>query len=469
MPTHPIQGWLCARLFQCSTCFQLFSGRAGRTGADILDARSIIAALRDRHPLTGRELNWFANGLADGRVSDAQAGAFAMAAVLNGLGEEGRVALTLAMRDSGETLKWDLPGPVIDKHSTGGLGDCVSLVLAPALAACGTFVPMISGRGLGHTGGTLDKLEAIPGLRCTLDDWQFRQVMNSAGCAIVAASDRIAPADRRLYAVRDVTATVESLDLITASILSKKLAAGLEALVLDVKVGSGAFMKDMTAARALATALVETANAAGCRTTAVISDMNQPLAPALGNALEVAEAMKVLTGARTGRLFDLCAELGGDVLCLSGLCADTEKGFAMIRAAIASGRAAETFGRMVAAMGGPQQFVENWPRFLPEATVIRELTARRAGYITAMDGEAMGLAVIRLGGGRQVESDRIDPSVGLDKVLALGSRVAPGQPLLRIHAARPEQADQAEQILQQAIRIDDLQPDPAPLIYERSV
>src|SRR6056297_2997265 len=232
-----------------------------------MDARAIIASVRDRAAIGQAELSWFANGLADGRVSDAQAGAFAMAVLLNGLGEAGRTALTLAMRDSGETLDWSLDGPVIDKHSTGGIGDCVSLILAPALAACGAYVPMISGRGLGHTGGTLDKLEAIPGLRTDVGEGKLRRLVAENGCAIVGASTRIAPADRRLYAVRDVTGTVESLDLITASILSKKLAAGLSGLVLDVKVGSGAFMPDIAQARALATALVETANAAGCRTT----------------------------------------------------------------------------------------------------------------------------------------------------------------------------------------------------------
>ena len=262
-----------------------------------MDARAIIASLRDGGGASREALEWFAQGLADGNVSDAQAGAFAMAVVLRGLDARGRADLTLAMRDSGDTLRWALDGPVIDKHSTGGVGDCVSLVLAPALAACGAFVPMISGRGLGHTGGTLDKLEAIPGLRTGLSEAELRRVVGLSGCAIAGATDRIAPADRRLYAVRDVTATVESLDLITASILSKKLAAGLDGLVLDVKAGSGAFMKDVDQARALANALVETGNAAGCPTSAVISDMSQPLAPSLGNGLEIDAAMRALIGA----------------------------------------------------------------------------------------------------------------------------------------------------------------------------
>ena len=432
-----------------------------------MDARAIIAGLRDGRALGPDELAWFATGLADGRVSDAQAGAFAMAALLVGLGPQGRVDFTCAMRDSGETLAWALDGPVIDKHSTGGIGDCVSLVLAPALAACGAFVPMISGRGLGHTGGTLDKLEAIPGLRTDLPEPAFRRVVDQAGCAIVSASARIAPADKRLYAVRDVTATVESLDLITASILSKKLAAGLDGLVLDVKTGSGAFMKTPDAARALARALVETANQAGCRASGVISDMNQPLAPALGNTLEVAEAMRVLTGPAFGPLADLSAALGGLALSNAGIAPTLEDGAARIAAALDSGAAAERFGRMVAAQGGPVRFVEDWPRFLPEATVIRELTADRAGHVAAMDGQSMGLVVISLGGGRQVETDPVDPAVGLSDVVPLGARVVQGQPLLRIHAKREEHARQAEAALSRAITIADTAPDLPPLVHER--
>lgn len=433
-----------------------------------MDARAIIAGLRDGQGASAESLTWFAQGLSDGRVSDAQAGAFAMAIVLNGVGPDGRADLTKAMRDSGDTLNWDLNGPIIDKHSTGGVGDCVSLVLAPALAACGAYVPMISGRGLGHTGGTLDKLEAIPGLRTGLSDAELTQIVAQAGCVIASASDRIAPADKRLYAVRDVTATVESLDLITASILSKKLAAGVESLVLDVKVGSGAFMKDLHAARALAQALVETGNAAGCITSAVISDMNQPLAPALGNGLEVAEALSVLTGqGENSPLALLSSALGGLGLVQAGLAQNLEAGTSAIRQAISEGRAAERFGRMVAAMGGPVRFVENFQRFLPEANVIREFTAENAGFVSAVDGEALGHAVVALRGGRQVETDVIDPSVGLSDILPLGAKVSSGQPLLRIHAVRSEHADDAAALLRRAITIADTAPDVPPLIHER--
>ncbi len=432
-----------------------------------MDARAIISKLRQGDSPSSEELTWFAAGLADGSVSDAQAGAFAMGVCLRGLGDEGRVALTLAMRDSGDRLQWACDGPVLDKHSTGGVGDCVSLILAPALAACGAYVPMISGRGLGHTGGTLDKMEAIPGLSTSVDEARFRDIVKTAGCAIVSASADIAPADKRLYAIRDVTATVESLDLITASILSKKLAAGLEGLVLDVKLGSGAFMKTPDEARALASSLVDTANLAGCPTSAVISDMNQPLAPSLGNALEVAECMKVLTGDQTGPLADLSIALGAVLLANAKLVPDVKTGEAKLSSALQDGHAAEHFGRMVAAMGGPVQFVDNWQRFLPEATVIREVTAPASGYISAIDGEALGLAVVALGGGRQVESDVVDTAVGLSDVLRLGDPVTKGQPLLRIHAAREAAAQSAAETVRQAITIAPSVPDLSPLVHER--
>ncbi|MBW4710401.1 thymidine phosphorylase [Roseobacter sp. YSTF-M11] len=431
-------------------------------------ARALLARLRHGEPLPATDLQWLAGGLADGVISDAQAGAFAMGICIRGLDEEARVALTLAMRDSGKVLRWDLDGPVLDKHSTGGVGDCVSLLLAPALAACGAYVPMISGRGLGHTGGTLDKLEAIPGVATQLEEARFREVVAQAGCAIVGASGDIAPADKRLYAVRDVTSTVDSLDLITASILSKKLAGGLEGLVLDVKVGSGAFMKDIGAARGLARSLVDTANAAGCKTTAVISDMSQPLAPSLGNALEVAEVMRILTGQARGPLVETSAALGGVLLANAGLAADVQAGADAIMQALQDGRAAERFGKMIAAMGGPVHFVENWPRFLPEATVIREVPARAAGYVSEIDGEALGMAVVALGGGRAVESDSVDPAVGIGQVARLGDRISKGQPLAVVHAARPDAAEKAVADVRAAIQVTPSQPASLPdLIRER--
>ncbi len=431
-----------------------------------MDARSIISKLRQKQSPNREELTWFAQGLADQSISDAQAGAFSMGVCLTGLSDVGRVALTMAMRDSGDVLDWSGIGkPVLDKHSTGGVGDCVSLVLAPALAACGAAVPMISGRGLGHTGGTLDKMESIPGVSTTLDGARLRGAVEQAGAAIVGASSNIAPADKRLYAVRDVTGTVESLDLITASILSKKLAAGLDGLVLDVKVGTGAFMKDMEAAQALATALVRTANAAGCKTTALISDMNQPLVPSLGNALEVAEVARVLTGKTKGPILDLSASLGGVLLAGAGLADDVADGAEKIATAIRSGDAAEAFGRMIAAQGGPLAFIDNWARFLPEATVIREVTTKVEGYVTAIDGEVLGDAVVSLGGGRRVETDTVDPAVGYSDVVRFGAKVTRGTVLGVVHARRPDQADAAEAALRRSISIGTSAPEAPDLIH----
>lgn len=431
-----------------------------------MDASKIIAKLRDQVIPTEDELRWFAKGLADGAVSDSQAGAFAMAALLNGMGDDGRVHLTTAMRDSGDVMKWNLPGPVVDKHATGGIGDSVSLILAPALAACGAYVPMISGRGLGHTGGTLDKMEAIPGVSTQISETKLRKIVSEIGCAIVGATGQIAPADRRLYAVRDVTATVKSIDLITASILSKKLAAGLESLVLDVKFGTGAFMKTLEDARALADALVDTANGAGCKTAALITDMNEPLAPVLGNALEVAICMEVMAGNRTAatRLHDLVVALGGRVLALAG--EDEGEAEERIAEAISSGKAMENFVKMVAELGGPPDMADDWHTHLPKAKVIGEVPARESGYISHIDGQALGYAVVDMGGGRRVETDKIDPSVGLTGVLGLGAKVEKGQPLCLIHAKDDASAEAAARTVLSAMTIGD-RPEPLPLVHER--
>ncbi|EAR52038.1 thymidine phosphorylase [Oceanicola granulosus HTCC2516] len=432
-----------------------------------MEARAIIRKLREGETPGADELAWFAAGLASGAVSDAQAGAFAMAVCLNGMTDEGRIGLTLAMRDSGDVLGWDLPGPVLDKHSTGGVGDCVSLVLAPALAACGVFVPMISGRGLGHTGGTLDKLEAIPGLVTQVDADTLRRVTRAAGCAIVGATGRIAPADARLYAVRDVTATVESIDLITASILSKKLAAGLGGLVLDVKIGSGAFMKSPAEATALAESLTGTANGAGCPTAALITDMNQPLAPALGNALEVAVSMEVLSGNRAAapRLHDLTVALGGRLLALAGEAeGEAEE---KVADAIASGRAMAHFARMVAELGGPPDMESDWRTHLPAAPVVGEVPAPVAGHLAAIDGEALGLAVVGLGGGRQVETDKVDPAVGISDFAGLGARLERGAPICTLHARDEESAERAAHAILAAVTIGETAAEPPPLVHAR--
>ncbi len=409
------------------------------------------------------DIGAFALGLADGSVSDAQAGAFAMAVKLRGLSDAARTALTEGMRDSGNVLGWELPGPVVDKHSTGGVGDCISLALAPALAACGVYVPMVSGRGLGHTGGTLDKLEAIPGYTVDQPEDRFRAIVGEIGCAIVGASARIAPADKRLYAIRDVTASVESVDLITASILSKKLAAGLDALVMDVKVGSGAFLPGADQARVLARSLVDTANGAGCRTAALITGMDAPLGGMGGNALEVAEVMRLLTGERAAPdLWDLTCALGGEALALVGIDGGAER----VAKALRSGAAAERFGRMVAAQGGPVDFVERWPDYLPVAPVQVDVFADAPGTLAAIDTRAVGLAVVALGGGRRREGDRIDHRVGFADMAAPGAHVGPDAPLARVHAADAASAEAAASALRAASRIGPAEA-PAALVRER--
>lgn len=420
-----------------------------------MDARRVLTSLR-AGALTADQARWMAQRLAGTEVSDAQVGAFAMGVCFNALRPEVRIALTEGMRDSGDVLEWDMPGPVLDKHSTGGVGDPVSLMLAPALACCGAYVPMISGRGLGHTGGTLDKLEAIPGYICNIGPERLRHIVRDVGAAIVGATGRIAPSDRRLYAVRDVTATVESLDLITASILSKKLAAGLEGLVLDVKTGSGAFMVDPTAAQALAEALVAVSRGAGCPAAALITDMSQPLADAAGNALEVRAVMEALSGARDqSRLRQVTIGLGAAALHLGGLSQDLASGRKMIEKTFTSGAASEKFAQMVAAMGGPLDFAESWKHVLPEANVQREVLAEKAGVIAQIDTRSLGEAVVALGGGRMRESDRIDPSVGLSELLGLGAPVDAKTPLAMVHAGSQEAVARASETVRKAYRIGD--------------
>ena len=434
----------------------------------MIDARSILARLRDGETLREAELFWFAEGLATGEVTDAQAGAFAMAVCARGLGPKGRVQLTAAMRESGRVLTWNLDGPVLDKHSTGGVGDCVSLILAPALAACGAFVPMISGRVLGHTGGTLDKLEAIPGYRTQISVDDLQELVADIGCAIVGASHDLAPADKRLYAVRDVTGTVASIDLITASILSKKLAAGLEALVLDVKLGSGAFMGTHEEALALAQALVDTAQGAGCMTTALITDMSQPTVPAAGNALEVIEVMEVLTsGDLSTPLAKLAQALGGEVLALGGLAADAADGEGRIAEALTSGEAADAFGEMVAALGGPHDFTDRWRDRLPAARVMVDVHPGEAGYIGQIDTRALGEVVVRLGGGRLKQDDKLDLAVGLSDIARLGEQVDSARPLARIHAASEAAARAVAADVRRAFLLTDSPPVLPPLIHER--
>ncbi|WP_193140788.1 MULTISPECIES: thymidine phosphorylase [unclassified Meridianimarinicoccus] len=432
-----------------------------------MDPRHVLAKLREGQPLTDAELAGFAVGLAEGSVSDSQGGAFAMGVCKAGLSEAETVALTIAMRDSGRVLSWDLPGPVVDKHSTGGLGDSTSLVVAPVVAALGAYAPFMSGRGLGHTGGTLDKMEAVAGVDTTVSGARLQRLVAEVGCAVVGASDTIAPADRRLYALRDETATVESQALITASILSKKLAAGARALILDVKGGSGAFMKTPQQARDLAQALTRAANGAGCATRALITDMNQPLAPAVGNAVELHEVLKVLRDPRPdSRLCQLSLALIGELLELAGAYATPESAAQAALEVLQNGQAAERFERMMHALGGPADLLDDPDGYLPAAPVIRPVAAGTSGHVCAIDGVSLGEVVRNLGGGRRHAGDAIDPRVGLTEVVLLGQRLGPRDALCLVHAATEADAEDATDAIRRAIQVGEKTATP-PLIHER--
>jgi thymidine phosphorylase len=430
--------------------------------------QEIIRTKRDGERLSADDIALFVEGLTSGRVTEGQAAAFAMAVFFRGLSVDERVALTRAMTASGTTLAWDLPGPVLDKHSTGGVGDAVSLVLAPAVAACGGFVPMIAGRGLGHTGGTLDKLASIPGYQSQPDVETFRRVVHDVGCAIIGQTADLAPADKRLYAIRDVTGTVESLDLITTSILAKKLAGGLQGLVMDVTVGSGAFMPDLDAGRALAASLVEVANGAGLPTHAILTDMDQPLASAAGNAVEVWYAVDFLSGRRRQpRFHEVTVALGAEMLVLGGIAPDLQVGERSITRAIASGHAAEIFAGMVAALGGPADVLEHPARHLACAPVTRPVHPERGGYVEAVSTRALGLAVVALGGGRVRPDDDIDPAVGLVDLAGVGERVDSMIPLGIVHARSEAAADEAAATLLRAYQIAEAPVACGPVILER--
>lgn len=427
--------------------------------------QEVIRRKRDGAPLSRAEVEAFIAGLTAGRVSEGQAAAFAMAVFFRGMSREEAVGLTLAMRDSGAVLAWDLPGPVVDKHSSGGIGDNVSLMLAPMLAALGLFVPMVSGRGLGHTGGTLDKLDAIPGYKSQPELDLFRGVTREAGCAIIGQTADLAPADRRLYAIRDVTATVESVPLITASILSKKLAAGLDRLVLDIKCGSGAFMASEEEARQLAESLVAVANGAGLATTALITDMDEPLAPCAGNAIEVASAARFLLGDTSDRrLREVTLALGAELLVGASLARTEDEARGKLAQTITSGAAAERFDRMVRLLGGPIDFVANHAWHLAPAPIIAPVHGAGEGTVAAIRSRDLGLAVIELGGGRRLPTDRIDHRVGLSQLLGKGGRADRDRPLAIIHAASEETFARAAAIVRNAYRLGEATPDRSPIL-----
>ena len=416
--------------------------------------QEIIRAKRDGQVLSESDITGFIGGLVNGAVTEGQAAAFAMAVYFQGMNITERVALTKAMRDSGTVLNWDLPGPVLDKHSTGGVGDTVSLMLAPMVAACGGYVPMISGRGLGHTGGTYDKMESIPGYTAAPTMPKFRSVVGKIGCAIIGQTPDLAPADKRLYGIRDVTATVESIGLITASILSKKLAAGLQGLAMDVKMGNGAFMPTLPAARELARSIVEVASGAGLPTTALITDMNRPLADAAGNALEVAYAIDYLTGARREpRMHEIALALCTEMLLHGKLARTPKSARAKLQAALDSGAAAEKFGQMVVALGGPKKLVEQPWKHLERAPLEAAIAPARAGTVGHIDTRAIGMVVVALGGGRTRPQDPVDHAVGLTELAGLGDTVGADRPLAIVHARTQAQVDQATVLLQAAYRV----------------
>ncbi|MDH7802495.1 MULTISPECIES: thymidine phosphorylase [unclassified Rhizobium] len=431
--------------------------------------QEIIRRKRDGLSLTPQEIAAFIEALSKDGISEGQAAAFAMAVFFRGMNRDEMVALTLAMRDSGDVLSWsDIGRPVADKHSTGGVGDNVSLMLAPIVAACGLAVPMISGRGLGHTGGTLDKLEAIPGYNVMPDETLFRRTVKTVGCAIIGQTGDLAPADKRLYAIRDVTATVDSIPLITASILSKKLAAGLQTLVLDVKVGNGAFMQSVEDARNLARALVDVANGAGLPTTALITDMNQPLGDAAGNAVEIVNCLDFLAGRKAGtRLERVVLAFAAEMLVQAGSATTLDEGEAQAMAALSSGRAMEVFARMASALGGPSDFVERPSHYLPSAPVILPVPAPHSGWLSSCATRDLGMVVVELGGGRRKPSDTVDPAVGISDILPLGTKVEKGEPVAIVHAASKEEAERAVKRIAACYGITDSVPEISAPILER--
>lgn len=420
----------------------------------------IIRKKRDMQVLSNEDIAEFVSGVKNGTVGDTQIAAMTMAIFLNGMNKEETVALTLAMRDSGDVMKWnDIDGPVVDKHSSGGVGDKVSLMLAPMVAACGGFVPMISGRGLGHTGGTLDKFDSIPGYQTAPSNDLFRKAVKEIGCSIIGQTGNLAPADKRIYAVRDVCATVESIDLITASILSKKLAAGLDCLVMDLKCGNGAFMASLERAENLAQSIVRVADAAGTKTKAVLTDMNQVLGRSVGNALEVAEAVDYLKGINVDvRLHKITMELCAELLVSSHLASSLEDAKAKLQQVLDNGQALEKFAQMVAMMGGPKDFCDDVWKYLPKAEIVRPVYAKEQGYVAAMDTRGIGLSVIELHGGRTSPEQKIDYASGYSDFCPIGEFVDKNRPLAMVHAQNENEYKLAAKRLNDLITITDKMP-----------
>ena len=428
--------------------------------------QEIIRKKRNKEILSNAEIREFIKGVTDGSIMDSQTASLTMAIFLNGLNKEETTNLTLAMRDSGDVLKWSqINGPIVDKHSTGGVGDKVSLMLAPMIAACGGFVPMISGRGLGHTGGTLDKFDSIPNYQTIPSNELFIKTVREVGCAIIGQTGNLAPADKKIYAIRDICATVESIPLITASILSKKLSAGLDSLIMDLKFGNGAFMNNLEDAKKLANSIVEVANAAGCKTKALLTDMNQVLGKTVGNALEMQEAVNYLKGTyRDSRLHEITINLCTELLVLSNLAKSTLEAKDRLEKSLSSGVALEIFAKMVSALGGPKDFIENTDKYLPKAKIVREIYSPQNGYISGMNTRNIGLALIKLKGGRTRSDQKLDYATGFTNFCQIGDWVDNQTPLCIIHAQSEEEIKEVSKDILENIKILEKKPTLAPRI-----
>jgi thymidine phosphorylase len=430
--------------------------------------QEIIRTKRDGLILSEDKIQGFVDGLVNGTFNDAQVGSMAMAIFQQGMEIEEVVAFTKAMMNSGDVLSWpELDGPVVDKHSTGGVGDKVSFMLAAIVAACGAYVPMISGRGLGHTGGTSDKLESIAGFNVQPSIADFKRIVKDVGVAIISQTDNLAPADKRLYSIRDVTGTVESIPLITASILSKKLSAGLDSLVMDVKMGNGAMMSDMSKATQLAQSIVKVANGAGVPTQAIITDMNQVLGTSAGNAVEMYETVKYLNGKqREPRLHAVVVALATSMLISAKVAATEDEAKTKINYALSSGAAAEIFSKMIAALGGPSNLMEAPWESMNKAKVIKDVVATHSGYISAMQTRDIGMSIVGMKGGRTANGQMIDHTVGFDRILPVGTVINRGDVVARIHAADDDQAAKASQEYLTALSISESKPEAVPVIYK---
>ena len=432
-----------------------------------MSAVDIIRKKRDGGALSDDDIRVFVQGVTDGSFSDYQAAALLMAICIRGMDERETATLTYTMVHSGVQLNLARFGRVaVDKHSTGGVGDKTSIVIAPAAAACGALVPMMSGRGLGHTGGTLDKLESIPGFRTRLSIDEMFDVLEVAGCALIGQTKDIAPADRKLYALRDVTGTVESLPLICSSIMCKKIAEGVDALVLDVKVGRGAFMRRPEEARQLARALVETGRRAGVRTEAILTNMDIPLGRAIGNALEIAECIEVLKGGGPADLVELCEVLAARMLVLARLETGEAEARARVRRVLDDGSAFEKFGQIVELQGGDRRVLDD-PARLPAAERRHVVTATRAGYVAAVHADVIGRASVLLGAGRSHVDSAVDPAAGIVLLRGLGEPVAAGDAVLELHYNDGFRLARAEALVRDAIEIGEVPPSEAPLLVDR--